>query len=130
MLSNSDRVLAVCWVECWVCMMPSVFIREKSLTLNWDFEILLAAFRGDFLRWEGISCVSNLTTRFFTVYELVKVGMMNYRESFDYYNNMTGCAVGLLPFMKVPFMRRYIMYPFVLFGLDMFGDWKERHGKD
>ena len=54
---------------------------------------------------------------------------MNYRESADYYNNMTGCAVGLIPFMKIPFMRRYIMYNFVLFALDMFGDWKERNGK-
>lgn len=56
--------------------------------------------------------------------------MMNYRESFDYYNNVTGCAVGILPFIKVPFMRRYILYPFILFGFDVFGDWRERHGKN
>ena len=68
--------------------------------------------------------------RFFTIYQLVKVGMMNYRESFDYYNNVTGCAVGILPFIKVPFMRRYILYPFSLFGFDVFGDWRERHGKN
>lgn len=39
-------------------------------------------------------------------------------------------AVGILPFIKVPFMRRYILYPFILFGFDVFGDWRERHGKN
>lgn len=74
--------------------------------------------------------ICSMNFRFFTVYQLVKVGMMNYRESFDYYNNITGCAVGVLPFVKVPFMRRYILYPFILFGFDVFGDWRERHGKN
>lgn len=55
--------------------------------------------------------------------------MQYFRNNKDYYNNVTGCAVGLLPFMKMPFMRKYILYPFVLLILDVYGDWREMHPK-
>lgn len=60
---------------------------------------------------------------------MTKISMQYARRSKDFYNNVTGCAVGLLPFMKVPFMRKYIMYPFILLFLDMYGDYKESHPK-
>ena len=50
--------------------------------------------------------------------------MYNYRDSFDYYNNITGFALGMLPFVSTPFMRRYFFYPCLLTGFDIFGDWK------
>ena len=66
---------------------------------------------------------------FFGIYQVTKVSLQYYRQSRDFYNNVSGCAVGLLPFMKVPFMRKYILYPFVLLFLDIYGDWKEMHPK-
>lgn len=66
---------------------------------------------------------------FFAIYQVTKISMQYFRNNKDFYNNVTGCAVGLLPFMKVPFMRKYILYPFVLLFLDMYGDWKEMHPK-
>lgn len=68
-------------------------------------------------------------TRFFGIYQVTKVSMQYFRNNKDYYNNVTGCAVGLLPFMKMPFMRKYILYPFVLLILDVYGDWREMHPK-
>lgn len=70
-----------------------------------------------------------IISSFFGIFQVTKVSMQYFRQSRDFYNNVTGCAVGLLPFMKVPFMRKYIIYPFVLLFLDMYGDWKEMHPK-
>ena len=77
----------------------------------------------------GYVLIFEINISFFAIYQVTKVSMQYFRNNKDFYNNVTGCAVGLLPFMKVPFMRKYILYPFVLLFLDMYGDWKEMHPK-
>lgn len=47
------------------------------------------------------------------------------RGKSDFYNNLFGCVVGFLPFVKMQFMRRYYFYPLIMMGLDMWSDWKE-----
>ena len=77
----------------------------------------------------GFGCVLCFSCSFFTIYQLTKTCLMYYRDSFDFYNNFMGLAVGALPFMKMPFMRRYFFYPILLVGFDMFGDYRQVHGQ-
>ena len=61
---------------------------------------------------------------FFTVYQVVKTTMEVKRRSSDFYNNITGVSVALLPFIKFPNFKHYVGYALLLAGLDTFGDWK------
>lgn len=49
------------------------------------------------------------------------------RKSNDFYNNVTGVSVALLPFIKFPNFKHYVGYALLLAGLDTFGDWKRWH---
>ena len=61
---------------------------------------------------------------FFSVYQVVKATMEVKRKSSDFYNNITGISLGLLPFIRFPNFKHYVGYALLLAGLDTFGDWK------
>ncbi|KAK8803650.1 hypothetical protein WA158_001344 [Blastocystis sp. Blastoise] len=55
----------------------------------------------------------------------IKRLMGDMRGSYDVYNTITASALCLMPCMKIPVLKKNIMYPLILVGFDLFSDYRD-----
>ena len=68
--------------------------------------------------------IGHSSNRFYSGMLVIKKVLADYRGSYDIYNNVCAISLALIPCVKVPILKKYIMYPILLSVFDVVADVK------